>query len=75
MPPGAGPHDEADGPPGEPGAGGAYEGEEVLLDENARKEEGKHAFYMVWGGVLGVGAVWGLLRGLWGGMGVGWRWR
>ncbi|KAF6261715.1 prolyl oligopeptidase [Scenedesmus sp. NREL 46B-D3] len=38
--PGAGPPAESD----QPGEGGA---EEVLLDENRRKEEGKHSFYMV----------------------------
>ncbi|GBF88888.1 oligopeptidase B [Raphidocelis subcapitata] len=47
VPPGAGPHDERDAPPGGPGPGGAFVGEEVLLDENARKEEGGHKFYMV----------------------------
>ncbi len=41
LPASARPQDEADAPDA---AGGA---EEVLLDENARKEEGRHDFYMV----------------------------
>jgi hypothetical protein len=47
VPPGARPQDEADAPP----EGDDAPAEEVLLDENKRKEEGKHEFYMVsgWG--------------------------
>lgn len=41
VPPDAPPQTETDGPD----EGGTTE--EVLLDENRRKEEGKHEFYMV----------------------------
>lgn len=40
LPPGAPPPSESDAPP-------AGAPEEVLLDENKRKAEGKHSFYMV----------------------------
>lgn len=40
MPPGLGAPTEADAPD-------ESQPEEILLDENKRKEEGKHSFYMV----------------------------
>jgi len=45
VPPGQGAPTEADGPDD-------TQPEEILLDENKRKEEGKHSFYMV--GCVGV---------------------
>jgi oligopeptidase B len=45
VPPGLGPATESDTPD-------EGQAEEVLLDENKRKEEGKHSFYMVRGLLL-----------------------
>lgn len=49
LSPGSGPPSEADEP-------AADQPEEIILDENKRKQDGKHSFYMV-GGIFGSTSV------------------